>query len=120
MNYVSSSRQDGSDLPIECIALDDFCANRGIGSIDLLKMDVEGSEFRVLKGAKRMLAVGALTRIFLELNDWASERAGSSRQAILELLSQNGYSLRSVTGRSVTVKDVRLPETLIALAPTVT
>jgi len=35
--------------------LDNFCEKNHIDFIDMLKMDVEGHEFRVLQGSKRML-----------------------------------------------------------------
>ena len=40
---------------IQLKTLDGFCANNKIKKIDLLKMDVEGSELKVLEGAKNML-----------------------------------------------------------------
>ncbi len=41
---------------IELTTLDIFCEKQGITSIDFLKLDVEGHELSVLKGAKRMFA----------------------------------------------------------------
>lgn len=35
--------------------VDDYCAENKIDSIDLLKIDVEGAEFQVMRGARRML-----------------------------------------------------------------
>ena len=35
--------------------LDQFCAQRGINSIDFIHMDVQGAELKVLAGARRML-----------------------------------------------------------------
>jgi len=40
---------------VNVITLDEFCKNENIKEIDFLKMDVEGNELNVLKGAKEML-----------------------------------------------------------------
>lgn len=40
--------------------LDDFCAENNVGHINLLKMDVEGNELKVLKGAEKTVKSGAV------------------------------------------------------------
>jgi FkbM family methyltransferase len=51
---------DSGTLSIEAVTLDDFCSHRGIREIGLIKIDVEGAEVEVLKGA----------RATLEMTDW--------------------------------------------------
>ncbi len=46
--------------------LDDFCGEHGIAAIDYLKIDVEGAEHRVLKGARRLLEADAISCIQFE------------------------------------------------------
>jgi len=46
--------------------LDDYAAHHGIGAIDFLKIDVEGHELSVLRGAERMLSAGAITIVQFE------------------------------------------------------
>jgi FkbM family methyltransferase len=41
---------------VQAVTLDDFCIERGICRVGLLKIDVEGAELEVLKGANRTLA----------------------------------------------------------------
>jgi hypothetical protein len=53
------------------ITIDDYCAEHGITFIDHLKIDTEGHDLFVLKGAQRMLRerrIGALQFEFSEMN----------------------------------------------------
>ncbi len=51
---------------IEVRALDDFCREQGVERIDFLKLDVEGHELAVLRGARRMLGAGTVSLIQFE------------------------------------------------------
>lgn len=52
------------DVPTE--TLDSYCRNQGINEIDILKMDVQGSELSILKGAKDYLKDGRIKLIYTE------------------------------------------------------
>ena len=60
---------NGASGPTEVVALDtidNFCATNGISRIDFLKIDTEGHEVSVLKGAARMLAAHDIALIKAE------------------------------------------------------
>jgi FkbM family methyltransferase len=42
-------------LDIDAVGLDDFCNERNINSIDLMKVDIQGSENKLLKGAENII-----------------------------------------------------------------
>jgi FkbM family methyltransferase len=44
-----------STIKVDTISLDTFCNQNGIDRIDILKMDIQGGELNVLKGALRLL-----------------------------------------------------------------
>jgi len=48
--------------------LDDYAAATGLEVIDLLKIDTQGYELRVLSGASRLLESGNVRAIVVELN----------------------------------------------------
>ncbi len=60
------------DLPmtlsetVQAIALDGYAEREGVERIDLLKLDVEGWEWRALKGAKRLLAEARIGGVLFE------------------------------------------------------
>jgi hypothetical protein len=56
----------------------------------LLKVDVEGSEFDVLEGARKIIAARR-PAIMIEINQWSASSAGKSPGELLDLLTALGY-----------------------------
>jgi FkbM family methyltransferase len=56
---------------IRTITLDSWCAANGMSSIDLLRIDVEGFELEVLKGARQLFEKRAIKRILFEFGGTA-------------------------------------------------
>jgi FkbM family methyltransferase len=56
-----------SEEAIDIDTLDNFCQSRAIQSIDILKMDVQGWEPNILKGAEGLLATGKIRFILSEV-----------------------------------------------------
>ena len=80
---------------IQVDTVDHYCANHGIGNIDLLKMDVEGHELEVLKGASRMIANGRIRAIQFEYGGCNID-ARVLLQDFFRLLRPSGYTLFKV------------------------
>ena len=53
-------------LEIETNTIDNYCIQHNINEIDILKIDVQGSEIEVLKGALNMLKKGNIKLIYTE------------------------------------------------------
>jgi hypothetical protein len=51
---------------ITLTSIDDYTERNNIDRIDLLKIDVEGHEFAVLRGAKHFLSTGAISMVQFE------------------------------------------------------
>jgi FkbM family methyltransferase len=73
---------------VTSIDLDTYCDKRRLHKVDLMKIDVEGNEVKVLAGARRIIGKSR-PMIVMEVNRRALERVGSS----LEDLSAEVYSL---------------------------
>ena len=54
---------------VSVVTLDEYCREHGVDHIDFLKIDVEGFELAVLRGAKEMLARGKVEAIQFEFNE---------------------------------------------------
>lgn len=76
---------------VRCVALDEFLDSEGVQHVDVVKIDAEGSEPRVLKGMARVLGRSPDPVVFVELNPAALRQAGSSPEALLSLLGELGF-----------------------------
>lgn len=74
---------------VDCISIDSFFKKE----IDILKIDVEGSEFNVLKGAKKNLKNTKV--ILIEILQHGSIK-NYSKSRIFEFLEKNNFKLHSV------------------------
>jgi FkbM family methyltransferase len=78
--------ESGTDaIEVATVTLDAFCS-RGRVVPDVIKIDVEGAELDVLKGARQVLAFGGL-QVFLELHPASWKARGIGEQAIREELA---------------------------------
>lgn len=84
-------REFGNSEPVMLRRLDDVCAELGVTRIDLLKLDVEGHELAVLRGAGDMLTSGAIRMIQWEMGGCNLD-SRTSFQDFYYLLSPN-YTL---------------------------
>jgi FkbM family methyltransferase len=87
-------------VAVEQVAMttvDAYCTAKDIPVVDLLKVDVEGAEYQVLQGAKRMLVEKRIRCCTLEFGGTTFDM-GNSPAEIQALLNRTGYSLASLSG----------------------
>lgn len=56
-----------NEVPVEIVKLDDYCKERGIQYISVLKIDTQGYDFQVLKGAQNLLADNRVQLLLMEI-----------------------------------------------------
>ena len=98
MNYVGDEASEDSDRPVQIVALDDYCHQKQIQRIDLLKIDIEGGEHDALIGAQSLLKNQAIGCIFMELVEWAANRSGHSTREIKQILQDADYQIYQLDG----------------------
>lgn len=85
---------------IQLDTLDAYCQRESVTRIDLLKLDVEGHELRVLQGAEHMLSEGRILRIQFEYGGSYID-ARILLKDVFELLSSYRYRLYKIYPRAL-------------------
>ena len=77
---------------IPTITLDNFVKKNKIKSIDILKIDIEGSEYELLKGSKNTLKLNKIKIILVEIMDKKNNYLKKEKK-ILNLLKKTNFTL---------------------------
>lgn len=85
----------GRQESVRVTTLDRFVEQEGLQRIDIMKIDVEGSELSALCGAKQTLS-RFHPKIIVEINAETSSMAGYESREILNYLQQFGYTFQSI------------------------
>jgi FkbM family methyltransferase len=89
---VSTPRRQNK-VEVRVVSLDDFIKSKGINSVHLMKMDIEGSELDALLGGKRLFTQKDAPDIICEVNPFLLGRQNLESRAITQCLADYGYSL---------------------------
>jgi FkbM family methyltransferase len=93
-------------LEVPTSTLDAYCIEHGIKHIDFLKVDVEGFEFMVLKGAEDLFRRGAVDYVQFEFSG-ATIESRTFLKDFLQFFSSYGYDLYRIRATSVDKVDYR-------------
>jgi FkbM family methyltransferase len=97
-NSLGSRAQTNQEFEeVQTRTLDEVLHEIGLSHVDVIKMDVEGAEELVLRGATNLLASSHPTIIF-EINRDAAPRLGLLSEEAWNLLMELGYKFYSVRG----------------------
>jgi len=80
-----------SPMSVAVARLDDWMEENGIAQVDFIKLDVEGGERDVLRGAGKLLGCRPRPVIFAEVQDLRTGPWGYAAKEIIEHLVQRGY-----------------------------
>jgi FkbM family methyltransferase len=96
---VSSCDREQTEV-VQVVTLDGLLSGQ---RIDILKIDVEGHEEMVLRGAQSLLRTSALRprAVFIEVHPYAWQSTSSGSSALLGLLNEAGYRVQTVEGVAV-------------------
>ncbi len=89
-------------VPIE--TLDRMAEQFGIRQIDMMKIDVDGLEPLVLKGAVGLIASGRISNILMECAEYWFNRMNTSTNEIVDHLKASGFTVDRIGSASLYAK----------------
>jgi FkbM family methyltransferase len=93
--------------PVKVMTLDEVLTS---SACRLLKVDVEGAELAVIRGADRLLSEQRAEAVLIELNPGALGRADTSPEEVVDALAQRGYAGRSIDPDGERLIPLRAPD----------
>jgi FkbM family methyltransferase len=85
-NSLVSQTHSVESVPVSCVSLDDFFENHGNPQVDLIKIDVEGAEVKVLQGMKQTISRLPVLQIIVEHCPKNLQNAGIKSDAVYAAL----------------------------------
>ncbi len=92
-SLVIRQQSETNSQEVKLITLDDFIKKEEIEKIDILKIDVEGFECDVLRGAERTLESGKILYIFIETTFREGDKHHTQFSQIQEILKKYKFNL---------------------------
>ena len=90
--YVVGAAPDGEQErgQVAFVKLDTYAGAHKLGRVDFIKLDVDGYETKILRGARELLKRDRPTLI-VEMGDYWQQSVGDSIEALVEVLDDVGY-----------------------------
>lgn len=94
--YYDEKAKNIDTIEVDTTTIDDFCNEHSISNINILKLDVEGAELLVMKGALEKLNQKLIDLIYTEVMFVPHYENGVLFHDLCNFLSNLGYSLFDV------------------------
>jgi FkbM family methyltransferase len=94
-NSLYDCESCGAPLEVVVLNLDEELARQNVSAVDLMKIDAEGSELTVLKGARRVMTT-LRPAVVLEVNPLTLEAGGVRPDQIFDQLAEYGYQWNEI------------------------
>jgi FkbM family methyltransferase len=97
-HHIYASGENRPAVQAAAVSLDEYFRGQSM-QIGLVKIDVQGSEAKVVEGMESLLQAGLPTQMLLEFWPLGLQRAGSEAKQLLDTLSRHAFSLYLVRER---------------------
>jgi len=98
-SHISKNKTSSQFIEVDAVTLDSLTEN--FRRVDLIKMDVEGSEMDAILGGERFIKKFK-PKIIMEVQDWSLKEFGYSSTDILSFFRNLGYNAYDLKGRLIT------------------
>lgn len=89
--FIEREDLTGEEVDVDVVKLDNFLVGK---KIDFIRMDVEGYELEILKGAEMSLSTGNKPKyFFIEVHSELLHKKNSSAREVVEFLGKYGYDI---------------------------
>jgi FkbM family methyltransferase len=102
---LKSSKDESKFTEVETVSLDEFLDGRNY-PIDVMKIDVEGAEIKVLEGMSRTIIKNPHLRILVEFHPEYIRAAGYDPAVFLDKLKELGFIVRIIDQADKTIKSL--------------
>jgi len=89
--FLIEGSGDGRSIPVQTLTLDDFFRDQGWPSVQLIKMDIEGSEQQALMGMTELRRRNPALQLIMEFNPGALRRSGATKETLTAVLRELDY-----------------------------
>lgn len=93
--------------------LDNICRGAGIASAEFVKIDVQGAEAQVVRGAAGLLGASTECVLMTEFWPYGLARCGGDALEYLGMLSDLGFRLYELSGNRATLTAIQSPRALV-------
>ena len=104
-NFVTSSNSEYDSIEIDMTTIDDYF-DEDI-KIDLLLMDAEGYESKILDGMQNTLKKNPKMKIITEYNPYTLELAGTLGESFLDKIENLGFQIQIITDDKIPQKYIK-------------
>lgn len=83
-------------IVVPCTTLDEYVTRMGIKRVDIIKLDVEGAEEKVLSGGKSTLAENQDLLMMVEIYEPSAKQCGCSTHRMIDMLEGHGFTMHQI------------------------
>jgi hypothetical protein len=101
----SEKGKDKGKKKVQCIKLDNYFKNYK-RKINFIKLDIEGSEGRAIKGAENILKNSKGLKIIMEFCPSTLHECGTDIKELLETIKRHGFSIKEIELKTSEIKEI--------------